>query len=114
MTMTIRERILARRDLDEARAARDITTLADKLNEECKPADVPQQVTAVDILDLAPHSNVLMDLLRSAAAGESVVAMASALLSEQGATVMVPGYEPPFITQTDVADAMYNPDGTEK
>lgn len=112
--MGIRDRILARRDLDEARAARDITTLAEKLNEECQPADVPQQVTAAEILDIAPHSNVLMDLLRAAAAGESVMAQAEALLSEQGLTIMVPGYEPPFITQFDVADAMYNPDGTEK
>jgi hypothetical protein len=112
--MGIRDRILARSDLDALRAARDITGLAEKLNEECQLTDIPQQVTAAAILDLAPYSNVLMDLLRSAAAGESVAERAAALLSDQGATVMAQGYEPPFVTQEQVAEEMYYPDGTER
>lgn len=112
--MGIRERILARRDLDEARAARDVTTLAEKLNEECQLTDVPRQVTAMEILDLAPFSNVLMDLLRDAAAGADVAARASALLSSEGATVMAQDWVPPFVDQVQVADEMYFPDGTER
>jgi hypothetical protein len=111
---TIRDRILARRDLDEARAARDVTTLAEKLNEECQLADVPQQVTAAAILDLAPFSSVLMGLLRAAAVGESVADRAAALLSDEGATVMVQAYVPPFVDQVQAAEEMYFPDGTER
>jgi len=111
----IRERILARRDLDDLRAARDITNLAAKLNEECEPAQVPQQVTAFSIVGFSPARSVIMDLLRDLAETDSPLApRAQALLSPQGATYMTPGFEPPFVTQEQVAEEMYNADGTEK
>jgi hypothetical protein len=112
--MTIRDRILARPDLAGLRAVRDIYGLADGLNQECVPTMVPAYVTAVQILDLAPYSNVMYDLLTAAANGESIAFQAAALLSPEGLNVPVPGYEPPFVTAEEVNEAMFNPDGSEK
>lgn len=112
--MDIRERILARRDLDAARLARDIDALAAGLNTECQPTMIPAYVNAYTILAMAPHSEVIMGLLQMAADGGSVQALAQQLLSMEGAQVMEPGYEPPYVNRMEVNDAMFNPDGSEK
>jgi hypothetical protein len=112
--MGIRERILARPELDDLRAARDITELAVRLNEECQPAQIPQQVTAHVLLRYVDHQDVFLDLLTEAAAGQDVSSRAAALLSSDGVTVFIPGFEPPYVNQLEVAEAMYNPDGSEK
>lgn len=112
--MNIRDRVLARRDLDELRAARDITRLAERLNEECQPTQLPHQVTAVDILMYSEYPYLISDLLTRAAAGEDVSASAAELLSDNGVTVYVPGFEPPMVNQFEVGEAVYNPDGSEK
>lgn len=112
----LRDRVLARSDLDALRTAtpRPYDQIAAALNAECQPAQIPTQVTAAQILDLAPHASVLMGLLRSAAAGESVVDLAAALLSDEGTTIYADGFEPSFVTGFEVADALYNADGSEK
>lgn len=112
--MGIRERILARPDLDDLRAARDITKLAVRLNEECRPDQIPQQVTADVLLRYVDHKAVILDLLADAAAGQDVSARAAALLSDDGVTVLIPGFDPPYVSQLEAAEAMYNPDGSEK
>ena len=115
MTANIRDRILARHDLDELRAARDITRLAMKLNEECQPMQVPQYVTASAIVGYSFGSAYVMQLLRDVAETDGPLAVrAQALLSPEGAAIMVPGFEPPYVTQEQVAQDMYYPDGTEK
>lgn len=111
---TIKERILARRDLDAARAARDIDLLAAGLNEECVEALIPAQINAAAILAYAPHSEVITDLLQRAANGESVQERAQQLLSEAGVQVFDPGFDPPMVDRFQVNDAMFNPDGSEK
>lgn len=74
--MNIRERILARPDLDALRQARDITALAVALNEN-PPMAMVERVKQIEPV------------------------MEEVLL-------------PQFVTQEEVAEAMYHPDGTEK
>lgn len=112
--MDIKERILARRDLDEARVNRDVDALTAGLNTECVPTMIPAYINAYSILAMAPHSEVIMGLLEMAAEGNPVQSLAQQLLSMEGAQVMEPGYEPPYVDRYQVNDAMFNPDGSEK
>lgn len=112
---TIRERVIADPVISALWHAqpRPVDVITDALNAQCVAQKIPEQVTAAFILDLSPRAWVLFDLLRSAAAGESVQEQAAALLSDEGLTVMVDGFVPPFVYLWDVADALYHPDGSE-
>lgn len=112
--MNIRERILARRDLDAMRTARDITGLADALNAECQPALVPARINAASILSVGIHQEVITEFIQAAADGANVAERAQQLLSEEGVEVMEPGFVPALTNQFEVSEAMYYPDGTEK
>lgn len=112
--MGIRERILARRDLDAIRAARDIDVLAAKLNEESQPVLVPARINAASILSNNVHHEVIIAFLQSAAAGEDVAVRAQELISDDGVEVLEEGFDPPLVDRYQVNDAMFNPDGSEK
>jgi hypothetical protein len=112
--MNIRERVLARRDLDAARAARNLDALAAGLNQECVPVDVPEYVRAADELAYVPHGDVFLQILLDAAAGIDIVERAQAFTSDQGGVVMGQGLEPPMVDRLQVADAVYYPDGRER
>lgn len=111
---TIRERILARPDLHQARVERNIDVLAAGLNQECQPALVPARTNLANILSMMEHGQVLYDFVQAVANGENRQAFASALLTDEGVEVMVWGLNPPEVTRWDVNDAMFNPDGSEK
>lgn len=110
--MSIRDRILARPDLQEARLARDIDALAAGLNTECVPALVPVRFALWDLMYNYP--NVIQEFIQRVADGQPSQERALALLSENGVEIMIDGFEPPMVDRYMVNDAMYNPDGTEK
>lgn len=114
MTMTIRDRILARRDLDHLRAARDLDGLAAGLNTECQSVLVPVRVNAAAILVTGSHQDVLIDFLQAVANGEKMTERAQELISDDGVEVLDMGFDPPEVSRQQVEEAMYNPDGTEK
>lgn len=114
MSLTIRERILARPDLHQARIERNIDDLAAGLNTECVPTLVPVHTNLVSILFNMEHSQVMIDFVQAVANGESMQARALGLLSDDGVEVLVPGFVPEQVDRWMVNDAMFNPDGTEK
>lgn len=114
MMATIRERILARPDLHQARVDRNVDLLAAGLNEECIPALVESRTNLSNILFMMEHAQVLFDFVQAVAEGQDKSQMATGLLSEDGIEVMVWGFQPAQVTRTEVNDAMFNPDGSEK
>jgi|GEM_PF-2772559 len=139
--MTLRDRILARADLNDARAARDITALAAALNAEGLTAPKTRFVTARTVLSECADGGAILDALKAAAAGNSAVdwalkfmsqdsgidagnamtrgmvdqlVAATALTPAQGEALKALANAPVIVTQEQVADALYNPDGTEK
>lgn len=111
---TIRERILARRDLDAMRAVRDITGLAAALNGECVPAMIPVGVNLASVLYSGMYPEVVVSLVQDAAAGQDVSTRAQELLSDEGVEVLEPGFVPAMTNQFQVGQEMYYPDGSER
>lgn len=109
---TIRERILARPDLQPARLARDIDALAAGLNTECVPTLIPARFDAYTLM--AEHPDKMLEFVQRVADGVPAQDQAIAILSMEGVEILVDGFEPPMVTRWDVNDAMFNPDGSEK
>ena len=71
--MSIRERILARRDLDALRAARDLDGLADALNAEGLRANASRYVTTRTILAECASGPDIVRAIRTTASADAVV-----------------------------------------
>lgn len=139
--MSIRDRILARRDLDDARAACDITALAAALNAEGATAIGSRFVTSRAVMALCADGVAILDRLDTAAPQNSAVKRAMQFLGQeagldigdpytqgvigqlvaagvltvaQGDQLKALALRPLVVTQEQVAAAMYNPDGSEK
>lgn len=139
--MSIRDRILARRDLDDLRAARDLDGLAAALNTEGATALSRRYITTRTILDECEDGPAIVATIRTAAAADSTVDEAvhflrddsgfdvghprtQAMIRElQSAGVFTPqqadqlcdmGVLPVVVDRLQVNDAMFNPDGSEK
>lgn len=139
--MGIRDRILARRELDDLRAARDLDGLAAALNADAPL--VPQQrfITARAVLTLCADGPAILSALEAAAPQNIAVAYALRFLGQdagldigdpgalallgqlqQASILTAPQVEqlralalkPLLVTRLDVEAAMYKPDGTEK
>jgi hypothetical protein len=139
--MGIRERILARRDLDEARKNKDITALAAELNLEGLMVGAERFVTGRTILAECDEGPEILGRLEQAAATSPAVAWAlkflgtnsgldvgnprtqtmldqlavgGVLTEAQAESLKGLALRPLVITQAQVAEEMYEPDGTEK
>lgn len=140
--MSLRDRILARADLNAARAARDITGLAAALNAEMPaPMELQQRfISARGILTSCPDGVNILAALPAASADTSVGWALKFLGQDAGLDIGDPGIYPLLdqlvsagvlssaqvaslksmamvkivVTQEQVASEMYNPDGTEK
>jgi hypothetical protein len=138
--MSIRDRILARADLDGLRAAKDITGLAVALNADA-PMEVGERfITGRTVLSECKDG---ADILNALAAAASIPAVewalkflsqnsgldvgnqrthdmidqlqaGSALTPAQAKALKALSLRPQIVTQEQVADELYNPDGTEK
>jgi hypothetical protein len=139
MTST-RERILARPDLAEARAARDLDALAAGLNEQPETVLQPRYVTARTILAECADGPTILAALDAAAISNTAVKYAVQFLGQESGLdvgnavtqgmldTLVPSVLtkaqadqvkgmamlPQLVTRADVEAAMFNPDGTEK
>jgi hypothetical protein len=139
---TIRDRILARAELDVLRAARDITALAAALNAEVPPVMVAKQnfITARAVMAFCVDGVAILTALQSAAANPAVgwalqflgqeagldigdpytqamvtqLAAAGVLSADQAEQLKALSLVPVVVTQEQVSTEMYNPDGTEK
>jgi hypothetical protein len=141
MTASIRDRILARADLAQARADRDITTLAAALNAENLTASASRFITGRTILAECADGENIIAALEGASAGSIAVRWMLGFLSKdsgmdighprtlekvdgliaaqiwtsaQGAQVTALSLVAVVVAQEQVATEMYNPDGTEK
>lgn len=138
--MSIRDRILARRDLDALRAARDITGLSDALNAEGVRSVQPRFVTARAVMAECAGGVAILEALKAASSNPAVgwavqflgqeagvdvgdpftqgmidqLVGASVLTQTQGASLKALALQPVQVTQEQVAIEMYHPDGTEK
>lgn len=137
----IRERILARRDLDAARAARDITALAAALNAEGFTAPQQRFITARAVLAGCADGAQILDKLEAAASVSSEVkwavrflgldagidigdpyaqatldklALGNVLTPAEAGQVKTLAFQLVIVSVQEVADEMFNPDGTEK
>lgn len=139
--MSIRDRILARRDLDSLRTARDLDGLAAALNADAPL--VPQQrfITARAVLTLCADGSAILTALEAAAPHNVAVAYAVRFLGQDaGLDIGDPGalalldrlllegvlteahvdqlrtiaLKPLLVTRLDVEAAMFNHDGSEK
>lgn len=111
---SIRERILARPDLQQARADRNIDLLAAGLNEECVATMVPYRASIFDIIAMMENTHILVEFVQAVANGEDKQAYAAEFLTEAGVMAAVPGFVPPMTNRQEVNEAMFNPDGSEK
>lgn len=142
MTPTIYERVHARRDLDALRAAREITGVAAALNAEVLYVPRPCFITARAILTAnSKEGRAILQALRSAEAQDIGVEFANLFLGQgagvdigdpnmwveldhlvgakvlseaQAALLKALSLVPLVVTQEQVANELYNPDGTEK
>lgn len=139
--MTLRDRILARADLSAMRAARDITGLAAALNEAPDSDAQSRFVTARTVLAECADGAAILDALSAVSGrigavkwaltflsqdsgldiGNAVtrgmidqLVTAAALTTAQGAALKSLGEVPEIVTQEQVAEEMYSPDGSEK
>lgn len=139
--MSIRDRILARRDLNGLRAARDLDGLAAALNADAPL--VPQQrfISARAVLTQCPDGAAILVALETAAPQNVAVAWAVRFLGQDaGLDIGDPGalallaqlqqagiltapqvdqlkalaMRPLTVTRDQVEAAMFNPDGSEK
>jgi len=138
--MSIRDRILAQPDLAAARAARDIDALAAGLNAQAPMVARSRFVTARTVLAECAGGSAILDAL---VAAQSISAIAwalkflaqdsgldignaatlgmvdqlvagNALTATQGAALKALANTPDLVTRDQVADAMFNADGSEK
>lgn len=142
MSAGIRERIRARRDLDEARAQRDLDKMAAALNAERLTQVGERWVTGRTILDECPDGEAILVALEAAAASGSAatrwtvaflqsdpgVNMGSkatmdktdalvaleALTEDQAQQLKALAQIPVVVTRLEVEAALYNRDTTEK
>jgi hypothetical protein len=138
--MTIRERILARADLADARAARDLDALAAGLNAQPDYMTQARYITARTILAECPDGGSILAALDAGAAQNAAVKYAARFLGQDSGlnvgdpatlgmldalvpSVLTPAWaeqikalavQPVYVTRLDVEAAMYNPDGSEK
>jgi hypothetical protein len=138
---TIRERILARADLAPLRAARDLDGLAAALNAEGLTEIRETWVDFLGVLNRCPSGDSIMRKLEAAASADAIVAgtwrslvygkgldfgaqstrqrisaMASPLGFTDGevAELMNLAVQPVYVTRSQVFEAMFNDDGSEK
>lgn len=138
---SIRDRILARPDLADARASRDLDALAACLNTQPEMAIKQRFVTARTVMAGCADGVAILDALGAASQQNSAVAWAVKFLGQeagldigdpytqrmvdqlvtlgvlsetQGEQVKALAMQPVLVDRSDVAAAMYNPDGTEK
>lgn len=139
--MGIRERILARADLAELRAARDIDQLAAALNAECLPVRQSRFITWRAIITQCPSGESIRDKLEAAAPRSGAIRSAveflsqeagldvgdlgtwanidrmvqiSLLTEEEGQQLKDLSIKPMCVTREEVRLAMFNDNGTEK
>lgn len=138
--MDLRTRILNNTALDAMRAARDITGLAAALNADGTMERKARFVTARAILTSCDGGEGILAALEAAQSNTAVSWALKFLATEAGLDVGDPGIyplldklvagailtaaqsealkdmalQPVFVTQTEVAIALYNPDGSEK
>jgi len=139
--MDIRERILARQDLAQLRAARDLDKLAAALNGEGLRAPGERYITMRTILGECAHGREIVIALRTAAPADPIVdESVNFLRDDSGFDVGHPNTAadiarlvdagvlqaawrdellalsllPVVVTREQVNAAMFNPDGTEK
>ena len=138
--MSIRDRILARRELDALRMARDLDGLAAALNAMPDLELRHRYITARTILAECDDGPAILAALDSAASMNTAVKYAvqflgqdsglnvgdqvtqamldslvpAVLNAEQAEQVKAMAMLPQIVTRFDVEAAMYNPDGTEK
>jgi hypothetical protein len=138
--MSIRDRILARGDLEELRAARDLTGLAAALNAEGIKAPQQRFVTARAIMAECPGGVAILAALKSAAADPAVswalqflgqeagldvgdpytqsmigqLVTAGVLSAPQGEALKALALGPVIVDRLEVEAALYNRDTTEK
>jgi len=138
---TIRDRILARRYLDELRAARDLDGLAAALNAEPEMTVQQRFVTARAVMAGCPDGNAILDALDAAAPQNSAVRRAvtflqqeagldigdsytqhmidelariNVLTTDQASQLKALALKPVYVGRLEIEAALYNPDGTEK
>jgi hypothetical protein len=140
--MGIRERILARRDLDDLRVAKDITALAEALNADAPLERGTRFITARAIIAVHQvEGRAILRALRTAATQDIGVEFVNQFLGQeagldigdpdtwanidllvgkgalseaQGALLKSLALAPVRVTQEQVSLEMYHPDGTEK
>lgn len=142
--MTLRDRIIARADLADLRAARDLDGLAAALNAEGLKAPHQRFITARAVMAGCPGGLAILgalDLARTHSVAGPAVTWALTFLSQeagldigdpftqgmvdnlvalelltdgQGAALKVMALQPVMVTREQVNEAMFNPDGTEK
>jgi hypothetical protein len=139
--MSIRDRILARSDLDALRAARDITALAAALNTEAPTEPAESWVDALGIINRCAHGKTILRKLAAGAGADVIVSVAwQSLIGGKGldfgaastqesiaemagllgfteaevAELAALGQKTIVVTQEQVGNEMYHPDGTEK
>jgi hypothetical protein len=138
----IRDRILARRDLDAARAARDLDAMAEALNAEgVKAPSAECWVDALGIVNRCPSGKSIIRKLKAGVSADAMIEVAwTSLVSGKGldfAAVSTQesinemaaaiGFteeernelanlpmQTTLVTRLEVEAALYNPDGTEK
>jgi hypothetical protein len=139
--MSIRDRILARLDLAELRAVRDLDGLAAALNAESLLTRQPRFVTWRAVITQCLSGEAIRDKLEGAAPASSAIRSAVEFLSQDagldvgdlgtwanidkmvagGVLTAADGQElkdlsmkPLIVTRDQVNEAMFNPDGSEK
>jgi len=139
--MSIRDRILARRDLDELRAERNLTGLADALNADPEMKVQQRFVTERGVMSCCPDGNAILDALDAAAPQNSAVRRAVGFLrqeagldvgdpytqrmidelsrlgvlsADQAAQLKALALKPVYVDRLEVEAALYNRDTTEK
>lgn len=136
--MSIRARILARTDLDAARAARNLDVLAAALNAENVKSIQPRFVTARAIM--AECGVAILTALKANSADPAIswalqflgqeagldvgdpftqgmidqIVAGAVLTAAQGSALKAMAMQPLIVTRDEVNAAMYNDNGTEK
>jgi hypothetical protein len=138
--MDIRARILARDDLNEHRAARNIDALAAALNAEGLLAPQQRFITARAVMAACLGGIQILDALENASSDRAVawalkflgqeagldigdpftqgkvdqLVGLTVLTAEQGAALKALALQPVVVSRDQVNAAMFNDDGTEK
>lgn len=138
--MSIRDRVHARRDLDDYRAARDLDALTAALNAENLKALQQRFITARAVMAACPDGVAILGALQAASADPAVgwalkflgqeagldigdpftqsmvdqLVAGSVLTAQQGATLKAMALKPVIVDRLEVEAALYNRDTTEK